>query len=62
MNCIYAWCIERVPSEKREEWDMMLTEPLPGQEKAAPTPFQADQEAADFMATMAMHQAQTRAG
>lgn len=58
MNLVFAWCVERIEPEKREQWEMMLTEPLPGQEKAPPTPFQAEQEANDFMATMAMHQAQ----
>lgn len=61
MNLIYGWCVERVQPEKREEWEMMLETPLPGLEKAEPTPFQAEDEAADFMATMAMHQARTTA-
>jgi hypothetical protein len=59
MNLIYGWCVERVQTEKREEWELMLSEPLPGQAKAAPTPLQVDQEAADFMATLAAHQART---
>jgi hypothetical protein len=60
MNLVFAWCVERIPSEKREQWEIELSAPLPGQEKVAPTPFQADDEAAAFMATMAMHQTQTR--
>ena len=57
MNLVFAWCVERIESDKREQWEMMLSEPLPGQEKIAPTPFQAEDEGADFMATMAMHAA-----
>jgi len=60
MNLVFAWCVERIDPEKREQWEAQLVEPLPGQEKAPPTPFQAEDEAADFMATMAMHQAQTQ--
>jgi hypothetical protein len=58
MNLVYGWCMAHIEHEKREEWDAMLREPLPNQKmaKAAPTPFQAEDEAADFMATMAMHQ------
>jgi len=58
MNLVYGWCIDHIDPEKREEWDIMLHDPLPGREKAEPTPFQVEQEAADFMATLAMHQAQ----
>jgi hypothetical protein len=62
MNLVHGWCIERIEPDKREEWHAMLTEPLPGQveQRAEPTPFQAEDEAAAFMATMAMHQAQAR--
>jgi hypothetical protein len=56
MNLVYGWCVERIDPEKREEWDVMLTDPLPGREKAAPAPFQVEQEAESFMATLAMHQ------
>lgn len=60
MNFVFAWCVERIEHDKREMWEAQLTEPLPGQARAAPTPFQAEDEAAAFMATMAMHQAQTQ--
>lgn len=60
MNLVFAWCVERIEPEKREQWEMMLTEPLPGMEKAAPTSIQAEDEGADFMAAMAMHQARGR--
>lgn len=56
MNIVYGWCVERIDHEKRVEWDAMLREPLQGREAAPPTQFQAEDEAADFMATMAMHQ------
>jgi hypothetical protein len=46
-----------IDPQRREQWDTELNAALPGREKVAPTPFQEEQEAADFMATMAMHQA-----
>jgi hypothetical protein len=61
MNFVYAWCVERIPPEKREQWEIDLAAPLPGQERAAPTPFQAETEGADFMATMAAHAARQSA-
>lgn len=60
MNLVFTWCVARIDPEKREQWEMELRAPLPGQEKAKPTPFVAEQEASDFMATLAMHQAQNR--
>jgi hypothetical protein len=60
MNLVYGWAVQRIDPEKREEWHAMLTDPLPGQEAAPPAPFQAEQEGEDFMATLAMHQAQRR--
>lgn len=57
MNMVFAWCVERIEPDKREQWEMMLTEPLPGMEAAPATPFQAEQEGADFMAALAAHQA-----
>lgn len=60
MNLVYGWCVQRIDPEKREEWESMLADPLPNQvtEKSAPTPFQAEDEGASFMATLAMHRAQ----
>lgn len=62
MNLVYAWAVERIDQEKRQEWEMMLSEPLPWQvtEKVAPTPFQAEDEGNSFLATMAMHAAQSK--
>ena len=37
---------------------MALTDPLPGMETARPTERMVEQEGADFMATLAMHQQQ----
>jgi hypothetical protein len=56
MNLVYGWCVKYMDPEKREEWQAMLEAPLPGQERAKPTPFTAAQEGADFMAAMAAHQ------
>jgi hypothetical protein len=60
MNLVFTWCVARIDPEKREQWEIELRAPLPGWEKVEPTPFVAEQEAADFMATLAMHQAQAR--
>lgn len=59
MNLVYGWCVERVEEKKREEWDMMLTQPLPGTETEEPTQWQAEDEGADFMAAMQAHAART---
>ena len=45
--------MERIQADKREEWDAMLEAPLPGQERR-PTPMQAEDESAGFMALMGM--------
>jgi hypothetical protein len=42
--------------EDRERWDQMLNDPLEGQ--AQVTDRQIEQEGADFLATMQMHQQQ----
>lgn len=57
LNCIYAWCVERINPDYREQWEADLVAPLPGQEKKAASEAQVEQEGADFMATLAMHQA-----
>ena len=56
LNCVYAWCVARIPDENREEWDTQLIAPLPGQEAALPSEAQIEQEGMDFMAAMAAHQ------
>jgi hypothetical protein len=43
-------------NEDREEWEQLLNAPLDGQTQA--TERQIEQEGADFMATLAMHQQQ----
>ena len=54
-NFVYAWFVQRIDPEKRDMYDMMLTEPLEGQAKKV-TPATTEAEGADFMATMMMHQ------
>ncbi len=49
-NMIYAWAVERV--KDREEFDQMLTAPLPGSKVKKPDPTSAElqDEGASFMA------------
>lgn len=56
LNCIYAWCVDRIDPETREEWDMMLSAPLPGRE-AKPSPAELEADGASFMALMATQNA-----
>lgn len=53
VNHIYAWCIERVQPDQREEWEMMMRQPLPGTAREKPSPFTEEEEAQGFMALMA---------
>lgn len=53
LNLIYAWCVERIGPEKREEWEYQMKMPLPGQEKRA-TPAQIEDEGESFMQMMAL--------
>lgn len=39
-------------AEQKEEWDMRLTLPLPGQDPSASEVFTAEQEADSFMAAL----------
>jgi hypothetical protein len=39
-------------ADKREEWDMMLEQPLPGQDVSAAPVFSAEEEADSFMSAM----------
>lgn len=53
LNCVYTWCIERVPPDKVEMWEMMLAEPLNATAaKKAPTPMTEEDEGLAFMAAM----------
>lgn len=57
LNYVQAWCYQRIQPEKREEWEHMLTAPLPGREKekkhwAADAVVEDDDDG--FMAAMAM--------
>jgi hypothetical protein len=51
LNAVYAWCLNHIDPEKREEWDAMLEAPLDGS-RAKPTDAQIESEGADFMALM----------
>lgn len=55
LNYVYAWCVRRIESDKREEWEMQMALPLPNRRpksiKAAPTTEIAEDGAA-FLAAM----------
>jgi hypothetical protein len=52
LNFIYAWCLDHVEPDKREEWIYMLNQPLPGRE-TKPTESELEADAESFMAAMA---------
>ena len=52
LNCVYAWCVDRINPDKLEEWLFMLDSPLPGREKEV-SAVQAADEGESFMALMA---------
>ena len=54
LNLVYAWCVQWMDPEKREEWEQALNAPMEGTRH--PTDLQLEQEGADFMATLQMHQ------
>jgi len=56
LNLIFAWCVQRIDPDKREEWEVDLESPLPGREKAKPSERTIEREGADFMAAMMQHQ------
>jgi hypothetical protein len=56
LNCIWTWCVDRVPSDKREDWITQMNEPLPGRKvKRAPTQAELDADADTFMIALAAH-------
>jgi hypothetical protein len=61
-NLVYAWCVAKVGPEGRDRFDEDLAAPLPGWEKARPSPVQTEEEGAAFMAVMAMAQQRKAAG
>ena len=61
-NAVYAWAVGHMSQEDREKWDMMLTEPLPGQAKKPPTDMELESEGAAFMALLATEQARKAHG
>lgn len=59
LNCVYAWCLDRIAPDKLEEWIHMLYQPLPGAKPAQVTEAQAEVEGQSFMNFMAAHAANT---
>jgi hypothetical protein len=53
-NLIYAWCIERVPSDKLDDWLADLVELLPWQD--AQSQAAEELESASFMSMMGKSQ------
>lgn len=51
VGLVYAWCVERVPHDKIEEWERDLQEPLPWQDSESESSIQAESDS--FMAMMA---------
>jgi hypothetical protein len=49
-NFVYSWAIERIPAEKREEWEVNMQ--MPVRPDAEPTPAQVEAEGESFMALM----------
>jgi hypothetical protein len=55
LNFVYAWAVARVDPEKREEFDMLLDTPVPGQERQV-SETTREAEGAAFMALMSATQ------
>lgn len=53
LNCVRAWCLDRIEPEKREEWLAMLEMPLPWRPDAEPSQETLEREGQDFMNFMA---------
>lgn len=60
LNCVWAWCLARVPGDKVEEWIIEMNAPLPGQKREV-SEVEAEIEGRGFMEVMAQHQ-QMKAG
>ena len=59
-NLIFAWCVERVDHEKREEWELALDMPLPDESPSAyVSEASAEAEGALFLSAMQQHKALT---
>jgi hypothetical protein len=52
LNRVFAYFVGRIDPEKREEWEMSLDAPLPGESAAAalPSPATVEAEGEAFMA------------
>lgn len=44
LGLVYAWAIERVESDKRDEWEMELVDLLPWQSSASEAAIQMESE------------------
>jgi hypothetical protein len=62
LNCVYKWCLDRIDPEKVEDWEMMLSAPLPGEKPAKPTESELEAEGAAFMQMMQIEQARKAQG
>ena len=61
LNCVYAWCIERIEPDKLDDWKFQLEAPIPGHEAAA-TDMTRETEGVAFMDFMEQHQNLTSKG
>jgi hypothetical protein len=50
-NFVYAWCIERVPSDELDDWKAELVDLLPWQDSASEAAVELESES--FMNMMA---------
>lgn len=48
LSVVYAWAVERIPGEKREQWEFDLDAPLPGREAKEPSEEDLQREFDDF--------------
>ena len=53
LNIIYTWSISRIDPERREEWEAMLNDPLPGEE-AKPSDTDLEMDGDSFMSAMTL--------
>jgi hypothetical protein len=51
-NLVFAWAVERIDPEKREEWIESLNYPLPGETVHRPSRDDLDEDARAFMSAM----------
>lgn len=44
-----AWCLARIPEDKREEWDYEMNAPLPGESPKVPSRADTEADGEAFM-------------